>query len=94
MGQTPANTYTGQTKPAWSPAYYTVLYGSADANPEMIYQIVKAILENTSEIAVIHPAGKYITVETTKRYIESKIIDPTRLHPGAARYFREKGIIK
>jgi uncharacterized protein len=94
MGQTPANTYTGQTKGAWGPAYYTILYGSADADPEMIYQIVKAILDHNSDLAAIHPAGKYITPETTKRYIDNKVIDPAGLHPGAARYFKEKGIIK
>jgi TRAP transporter TAXI family solute receptor len=94
MGQTPANTYINQPKPTWGPGYYTVFYGSADTNPETIYLMVKAILENYSEIAAIHPAAKYITIETTKRYIEAGIIDPTRIHPGAARYFKEKGVIK
>jgi TRAP transporter TAXI family solute receptor len=94
MLETPANTYTGQTKPALGPAFYTILYGSADADPEMIYQIVKAILDNHSDVAALHPAGKYITLETTKRYIEARVIDPEKIHPGAARYFKEKGIIK
>jgi TRAP transporter TAXI family solute receptor len=94
MLQTPANTYTGQTKPAWGPAYYTILYGNADADPNMIYQIVKAVLENNRDVAAVHPAGKYITLETTKKYIETRVIDPAMLHPGAARYFQEKGIIK
>jgi hypothetical protein len=94
MLETPANTYTGQPKPAWGPAFYTILYGSSSADAETIYQIVKAILDHNEDVAALHPAGKYITLETTKRYIEGKIIDPANFHPGAARYFKEKGILK
>lgn len=92
--QTPAGTYSGQTTAAFGPTYYTILYANANADEQLIYNVVKAIIEHNKEIAAIHPAGKDITPETTKRYIDNNIIDTKRMHPGAIRYFKEKGVIK
>jgi TRAP transporter TAXI family solute receptor len=94
MMQTPPNTYTGQTKAAWGHGVYTVLYGMPNSDPQIIYNIVKAILDHPDDLSALHPSGKYITPERTKIYIEQKLINPAQLHPGAVRYFREKGIIK
>ena len=94
MMETPAGTYTGQTLPAVGPTYYTVLFANANADEKTIYNIVKTVIENNKEIGTIHPAGKDIKLETTKRYLENNIIDIKLLHPGAIKYFKEKGIIK
>ncbi len=94
MMETPAGTYSGQTAAAIGPTYYTVLFANANADEQTIYNIVKTIIEHNKEITAIHPAGKDITLETTKRYIQYKIIDVQRMHPGAVRYFKEKGVIR
>lgn len=90
----PAGTYAGQDKEIWGPVVYSALYASIDMPEEQVYQITKAIIENNLEISKIHPAGKDITLGTTKRYLESNLMKPERMHPGAVRYFKEQGVIK
>ncbi len=91
--QTPGGVYTGIPNPVWGPTIYTVLYTSSDAPDDVIYNITKTIIENVGEIAKIHPAGKDMTLETNKRYIKDGIMKPGRIHPGAVKYFKEKGIM-
>ena len=52
------------------------------------YEIVKALYENTETLAQVHVKGKEIALATA---LESVSIP---LHPGAERYYREKGLIK
>ncbi len=55
---------------------------------ETAYKIVKAIFDNLSELEAVHPDGKWITLE---RATSSKLIP---YHPGAIKYFKEKGVWK
>lgn len=88
--------YTGvvNEKPVWGPTIFTVLYTSADASDDFVYNVTKAIIENVGEIEKIHPAGKDMTLETTARYLKDGIMKVSDMHPGAVKYFKEKGVIK
>jgi len=89
----PANTYKGQTAPyAGAPGQYLLVGINADVSDELAYNLAKVILENTPEIAKVHPAGQEYNLEQVKKYIkENQITVP--FHPGAAKYLREKGVV-
>ena len=56
-----------------------------DISDEVVYQLVKAVMENLNEFKKIHPA---LTNLTTGNMLEGL---SAPVHPGALRYYREKG---
>ena len=63
-----------------------VLYCSKDLDEETVYQITKAFYESGDEIAAAHATGKEVKLEGCLDGVT------TPIHPGAARYYKEKGI--
>lgn len=57
-----------------------------DLSEEAVYLITKALFENIDAIRASHPAARGVT-------LEDAINVPIELHPGAARYFREVGVL-
>jgi len=84
----PANTYTGQDKDVPTAAVINYLVTSSAVSDDLAYQMTKLIFESLPELANSHAAGKEIRLET------AALGSPVPLHPGAIRYFREKGLIK
>ena len=84
----PANTYTGQDKDVPTAAVINYLVTSSAVSDDLAYQMTKLIFESLPELANSHAAGKEIRLAT------AAIGSPVPLHPGAIRYFREKGLIK
>ncbi len=60
-----------------------ILFTSADADPELIYQITKTLFDDLEGLGAVHPAAKKIT-------LEKAVNTPIALHPGAQRYFDGK----
>jgi TRAP transporter TAXI family solute receptor len=84
----PANTYKGQTAAVPTLAVMAV-WSTHEALPEAVaYEVTKALYENTAIMGQVHVQGKNITLAT------ATAVGTAPLHPGAARYFREKGILK
>jgi len=84
----PANTYTGQDKDVPTAAVINYLVTSSAVSDDLAYQMTKLIFESLPELANSHAAGKEIRLETAASG------SPVRLHPGAIRYYKEKGLIK
>jgi hypothetical protein len=84
----PANTYTGQDKDVPTAAVVNYLVTSSDVSDDLAYQMTKLVFESLGELANAHVAGKEIKLET------AAIGSPVPLHPGAIRYYKEKGLIK
>jgi TRAP transporter TAXI family solute receptor len=84
----PANTYTGQDKDIPTAAVINYLVTSSAVSDDLAYQMTKLIFESLPELANSHAAGKEIRLQT------AAIGSPVPLHPGAIRYYREKGLIK
>jgi TRAP transporter TAXI family solute receptor len=84
----PANTYTGQDKDVPTAAVINYLVTSSAVSDDLAYQMTKLIFESLPELANSHAAGKEIKLET------AAMGSPVPLHPGAIRYYREKGLIK
>jgi TRAP transporter TAXI family solute receptor len=84
----PANTYKGQGKDVETAAVANYLVTHAGVSDDLVYQMTKALFESLSELAKAHEAGKGIKLETALAGV------PVPLHPGAERYYQEKGLKK
>lgn len=82
----PADTYPNQAKPINTIAQPNILAVSADVPEEDVYQIVKTMYANLPFLNNIHPATKAMALEKAISGL------PMPLHPGAARFYREKGL--
>ncbi len=84
----PANTYTGQTQDVQAAAVVNYLVTRSNLSDELAYQMVKGVFESRDELVAAHQAARDIQLE---KALEGM---PVPVHPGAQRYFREKGIAK
>lgn len=84
----PANTYTGQDKDVPTAAVVNYLVTSSAVSEDLAYQMTKLIFESLTELANAHAAGKEIKLAAAATG------SPVPLHPGAIRYYREKGLMK
>ncbi|MEZ5738363.1 MAG: TAXI family TRAP transporter solute-binding subunit [Burkholderiaceae bacterium] len=84
----PANSYKGQTEPVETLAVMAV-WSTHDAVPEALaYEVTKALYENVAIMGQVHVQGKNISLDS------ALAVGTVPLHPGAARYFKEKGVLK
>jgi len=82
----PAGTYEGQVEPVPTAAVVNYLVTHSGVKDETVYQMTKAIYESLPELAAAHAAAKDIKLENALSGM------PVPLHPGAQRYFDEKGV--
>ncbi|MGG4267844.1 TAXI family TRAP transporter solute-binding subunit [Peribacillus simplex] len=68
-------------------AVKAMLVVTKDLDEDLVYEMTKAIYDNTDKIT--HAKGKFITAETA---LEG--LGDMEVHPGAAKYFKEKGVSK
>jgi TRAP transporter TAXI family solute receptor len=80
----PAGTY-GLESDVTTVAVLAMLAVSDSLSEDLVYDITKAIYEKSGSLA--HAKGKFITLETATEGIG---ID---FHPGAEKYFKEKGLL-
>ncbi|MEY4013695.1 MAG: hypothetical protein RLZZ290_559 [Pseudomonadota bacterium] len=64
-----------------------ILVASADMSEETAYKIVKTILEKREDLKAVHSEAANIKPENQKQ-----AASPVPFHPGALKYFKEKGI--
>ena len=84
----PANTYTGQTQDVQAAAVVNYLVTRSNLSDDIAYQMVKGVFEQRDELIASHQAARDIKIENALQGM------PVPLHPGAEKYFREKGIKK
>ena len=59
---------------------------SADVAEKVVYEVVRAVFENLDDFRKLHPAFKNLD---PKLMIKNALSAP--LHPGAVKYYKEKG---
>jgi len=84
----PAQTYKGQDKDYHTLSYVGIMATHKDLPEKMIYDLVKAVFEHIDELHQIHVAFKQITLQNSIKGM------PIPWHPGAQKYFKEKGLLK
>ena len=82
----PAETYKGQTEPVKTVTVKATLIVSADASEDDVYKITAAIFDNIDAITAEHAKGAELSIENATSGMTAPF------HPGAAKYFQEKGV--
>ncbi len=88
LGEFPDKTYPKyQTAKVPTIVMATTLMVSADLPEDTVYKVTKTLCENTAQLPSIHASMDVFNCKTAAK------VRPVPLHPGAARYFKEKGFI-
>lgn len=82
----PAGTYGGQDKDIHTLKIMTEIFASNDLSEEVVYEFVKQALESIDQYVDAHASCKEINPQTAAS-------TKSRLHPGAERYYKEKGVL-
>lgn len=83
----PAGTYKGQDTVVETIATINIIIVNSKLDEDLVYRITKALFENIDDFYAAHPSTKTLSLE-----VAPKTAIP--LHPGAARYYREKGVLQ
>jgi uncharacterized protein len=83
----PAGTYNGQDADVSTVAVVNFLVTHSDVSDELAYQMTKQLFENLPELEAAHKAATQIKLENALNGM------PLPLHPGAERYYKEKGMM-
>ncbi len=83
----PAGTYEGQPEDVATAAVGNLLVAHDGVPEETAYQMTKLVFDNLDKLAASHAAAKGIKLENALKAL------PIPLHPGAERYYKEKGIL-
>ena len=83
----PAKTYPGQDKDARVTAVWNTLVAPAAMSDEVAYTIVKTIFDKKPDLVAVHKQAEDFSLENQKQ-----ANSPVPFHPGALKYFAEKGV--
>jgi len=90
-GAVPANSYRLQTKPVKTVGLPTVVFATEKLPEEIAYITAKVICENKNELVASSAAWKDWVPESSWK---PENTGGAPLHPGAVRYYRERGWMK
>jgi TRAP transporter TAXI family solute receptor len=82
----PANTYQGQTQAVNTAIVQNYLVTRSDLSDDRVYAFTKALFESLPEMVAAHAAAKAISLENAAKS------PPVPIHPGALKFFKEKGV--
>ena len=83
----PAGTYEGQAADVPTVAVVNFLVTHSDVSDDLAYEMTKQLFENLSELEAAHKAAAQIKLEGALAGM------PIPLHPGAERFYKEKGLM-
>lgn len=83
----PAGTYEGQTEDVSTVAVVNFLVTHSDVSDDLAYEMTKQLFENLPDMVAAHQAANAISLENATAGM------PIPLHPGAERYYKEKGML-
>lgn len=84
----PAGTYPGQDQPVKALNLPTTIFTTADMDNEIVYLMVKDMAENQSRLESAYSGFK------TWKPEDMPVSHPIPTHPGAVKYYKERGWIK
>jgi uncharacterized protein len=82
----PARSYPGQESDVPTVGAATLLVVDEKMSDTLAYEITRAVLDHPAELGAIHPVAKTITPA------RAAAGSPVPFHPGAVRYYRERGV--
>lgn len=84
----PKGTYAGVDQDVPGIGIGNILFVNAKMNEQQVYDILKTLFDNLNDVRQVHPEAKTFTLETAAQ--GSSI----PFHPGAIRFYTEKGVWK
>jgi TRAP transporter TAXI family solute receptor len=84
----PAKTYEGQDADVPAIAIDNYLVTHEGVPEDVVYRMTKSLYDNLDQLVAAHNAAKSIKRESAVKSL------PAPLHPGAAKYFKEVGVLK
>ncbi|MGB0682306.1 MAG: TAXI family TRAP transporter solute-binding subunit [Magnetovibrionaceae bacterium] len=87
MATIPGGTYKGIDDDTTTYAVKATVVTSANVSEDLVYDYVKTVFENLDEFKTLHAAFKNLTAKEMTQGLTAP------LHPGAAKYFKEAGLM-
>ena len=87
-GRIPAGVYKGIDAEISTISVWMIFAVKEELPADMVYRITKALFENTAVMSAAHGLGRQVKLETALGGMS------VPLHPGAEKFYREKGMIK
>ena len=84
----PGGMYSGNPRDVHTFGARAVLAASSDLDDETVYQFVKAVFDNLDNFKTLHPVFAALDA---KHMVPGGEVAP--IHPGALKYYKEKGLI-
>ena len=86
-GAIPAKTYPGQDKDNAVAVVQNILVAGAKMPDQVAYDIVRTLIEKREELIAVHGEAKHMT-------LDNQLLkhSPIPWHPGAVKYYGEKGV--
>lgn len=85
----PGGMYKNNPNEVYTFGVKAVLVAEKDMSEEVVYQLVKAVFDNLDNFKTLHPV--FATLDAQHMVTDTAIIP---MHPGAIRYFKEKGYLR
>jgi TRAP transporter TAXI family solute receptor len=82
-----ANAYPGETRTTTNVDVWNLLVVPESADEKLVYDIVKTLFEKKSELVRVHKDAAFLELAN-----QASGASPIPFHPGAVRYFKEKGL--
>ena len=86
-GKIPSTMYPGMDKDNQIATVWNILVVSPSMPDDVAYNITKTIFEKNAEWATVHEEARNVKLENQKA-----ANSPVKFHPGALKYFAEKGV--
>lgn len=86
-GTIPAKAYPGQDRDVAVADVWNLLVVSDKMDEKLAYRITKAVFESKEELAGVHAEARNLDLQN-----QYKVGSPVPFHPGAVKYFAEKGL--
>lgn len=88
VGDVPAGAYPGVDRAVPVVVSMNVLVVNRSMDEQLAYDITRLIFEKHADLAAIHPEARKLSLETASQG------SPADFHPGAIRFYRDKGVWK
>jgi TRAP transporter TAXI family solute receptor len=82
-----ANAYPGETRETTNVDVWNLLVVPENSDEKLIYEITKTMFEKKAELVKVHKDAEFLSLDT-----QMTGASPIPFHPGALRYFKEKGL--
>jgi hypothetical protein len=82
-----ANAYPGETRETTNVDVWNLLVVPANADEKLVYEITKTLFEKKDELVKVHKDAMFLELSN-----QMTGASPIPFHPGALKYFKEKGL--